>query len=227
MMTVVFRLHMRLYKSDIIYGMTLIATAYNDENIVIGADSLTTVHAAGSKQPDTFSEKIFLINESTALGLSGYYYATSREFIVKFCRKNKREKDLASLQKKLIQNILKNHTLYIDERLQFTMAGYVNNKPRIDFFEINTRVKPSPGTSDKNYLAKGYDGPCNLAYNLFVEKGVLTKPETKELKVIVETTIRTCINEFKDSVHERLGGDLLVKVLQKPRKKTLFTWRRR
>jgi 20S proteasome alpha/beta subunit len=194
--------------------MTLIIAAHNDKNIVIGSDTLTTVDLDGVKQPDIVTQKIIKINKHAALGLSGLFGPSTKQFIKDFCYNNRKAKDVTELQRAFLQNVAA--TLILDERelLQIILVGFTNDKPAIRYVNVKAGVRPNWGTLESNFHTIGFDGPSQIATQLLREKNVEAKPQAKELKKIVKDTLNACINEFSNSNDERLGG--LPKIIALP-----------
>jgi ATP-dependent protease HslVU (ClpYQ) peptidase subunit len=196
--------------------MTLIVTAHNDNRIAICADTLTTVEVDGAKQASVKSRKITKLNKGTALGMAGYFFNSSNQFITDFCHDNKDENDVLILTGKLLSKVKEEKpALDVRELLQITLVGFSNNDPQIIMVEIVPGKKPISRIITNNYFAIGFNGPTAMAYELLRIDNIESKPRTGVLKRIVKTAVKTCIREFTNSNNERLGGKANMVVLRK------------
>ena len=202
---------MHISRSAILYKMTLIVAAHNDKDIILCADTLTTVDIDGVKQPDIISHKLIKINNHAALGISGLFSASTKQFIDDFCYNNRGEKNVTILKDKLLANAKATLNLGIREKLQLMLVGFENSTPLLKVIEIKWDESQS-GTAKDNYFPLGFNGPQTRAKELLAKSDINSKPKLRELKEIVRDTVSTCIREFSDSTDERLGGepDLIV-----------------
>jgi len=196
--------------------MTLIVTAHNGKDIVIGSDTLTTVEVDGVNRPDETSQKITRLNKKAALAISGYFYASTKQFITDFCYNNRGEENVEALKDKLLATIAATLALDKREKIQVTLVGFTNDKPEIRVVEIKQGAAPKSGLRRENYFSIGFERPAARADELLIEGDVESNPKIGELKVLVRDTINSCIREFSnDGRNQRLGGKPDVVVLRK------------
>jgi hypothetical protein len=62
----------------IIYGMSLVVAAHNDNKIVIAFDNLSRSTKTGSREPDSTIEKVKRINSKLAYMMTGRFMALTQ-----------------------------------------------------------------------------------------------------------------------------------------------------
>jgi len=202
--------------------MTLIVSAFNNQNIIICSDTLTTVDI-DNERTFKYTKKIIKINKYSAIGVSGFFTESTMNFIKIFCVENRRVIDIGSIERLLYKNINDKLQFNNSEVLNLIIVGSTDGNPSIKVININPKgvntIQPR-----NNFFSIGYDNPSREALKILSENKIITKANTKELEILIRHTVLSLIEEFKYSKNEKLGGgvDLIVLSLN-TRRKNIFT----
>lgn len=201
---------MVIYEDNKFYSMTLIVTVHNGKDIVVGADSLTTVKQDGIEKPDEEHEKILLLNEKTAILVAGYVTAKTLAFLEGFVHASGHVQDANQVRDNLLVG-MNSRLLDPRENWKFVITGFHGENPVIHRIMFKAQTGLKSGTAAGNYYVDGFPLPSRRAEELLK----LTEPSLKagKLKMAVKTIVDTCIDEFKEHPTERLGGRAHTRIL--------------
>lgn len=192
--------------------MTLAIIAHNEKDIVLGTDKLI-YNFLNDKVEFTYEKKITPLNKRAALVYTGIFDGYMRQFAKTFVELRKDVTDIIRLRdefmySKSLPSLREGHDV------QFCFVGYVNDKPCIKAVHFEYGKQPQPYSSNHIYFPTGFEGPSKRANVLLEEKHISNAMRTADLKEAIKDVLSQCIEEFKDSKDERLGGKPDIHILR-------------
>jgi hypothetical protein len=195
--------------------MSLIVAAYNAENIVIGAESLSTL--TQSDRPFTPERdevrKVTEINTNLALMITGKYMSDKIVFISSYTQAARNTTDLDEAFRVLFDRASRNMTIHRDEGFAIGLAGYASNGPS---FRLIIRSYGDDIGYVQDYPYNHYfSGPENVvqrAESLLMASGIPSQPSTDEIENKIREIIEVCIREYPAT----LGGPVTTTILSRP-----------
>jgi hypothetical protein len=181
--------------------MSLVLGAYNEKDIVVAWDSLSTYKdpftGAAFSPPDEM-DKVQKINDKLAIMITGDYWSDKIQFIREFVSSNKNEFDLESAFKKLTSLAQATMTIHSGEQFGIGLAGFHNGTPA--FHQIGTMngqpIKDIEWPQNINCYVSGIEEAATLAQTRIIEKRILNKPPTSDIRKALRAIIREGIQNF-------------------------------
>lgn len=189
--------------------MSLVLSAHNDRDIVIGSESLSTTTKSGARQADYTVDKVVRLNERLALMITGRYVSDKFQFIADYQRSVSTTLDLDEAFQVLFEQAGA-MTIHPGEGFGIGLAGYHEDKPG---FKLITQehgqgigyVKDYPF----NYFLLGDQQPVQLAESLIQASAILNGAPTDEIEANIRRIIEECIERYPAT----LGGQVNILTL--------------
>ncbi len=185
--------------------MTLLVAARNSKNIAIGSDTLVSITKDGITTYKTGFQKIFKLNTSTALMIDGFFDGAMKQYVEDFADRYKDKADLDKLRHLVIDSTTR-PTIGKGQKRQFCFAGFTDNVPNVKVVTFKENNSPIKHMMSGRCFATGFKTPSERAMELMNSAGVQNGLSTSQLPKLVKQTLEKCIEEFKDSDNEKLGG---------------------
>lgn len=192
--------------------MSLIVAAYNDTDIVIGWDSLSTYRKDGAAYtPDEEAVKVRQINDSLAFMITGAYMSDKVQFMKDFASSTEAVVDLGTAFERLSAMAQTAMTMHRGEAFGIGLAGYHEGAPGFQRIE---RVYGDPINDRADYplnmncYLNGIEEAYQLVADRLTEKDIFTKPATPIIEAAIRGIIEECIGKY-----ERLGPPAMLLTL--------------
>jgi hypothetical protein len=195
--------------------MSLVVAAYNQADIVVGSESLSTYTTQAGQPfvPDEEVRKVQQVNPHLALMITGGYASDKIQFVRDYEQAVRETTDLEPAFQELFSRT-RSMTIHPRESFQVGLAGYAATGPT---FRLVTRQYGDPNvgyveTYPFNYYLSGHKESVELAEQRLSENDIAGQPSTTDIERVIREILAECISKYP----ETLGGQIEVLVLSKP-----------
>lgn len=195
--------------------MSLIIAAHNNDDIVIGTESLSTFTQDGKPfTPEKYEVlKVTEINSSLALMITGAYASDKLQFIRNFKQAANNVIDLDGAFTRLFDMAQNSMTIHRGEGFRIGLAGFTNSGPGFRLI-IQVYGEEMGYVEDYpfNYYLSGVENAVDHAQRLVKASDIPMRPSTATLETRIREIIGTCIVDYPQT----LGSPVTITTLSKP-----------
>lgn len=175
--------------------MSLVVAIENENEIIIGTDSLILIKKDGKKQRGKSLKKVIKINQHLAIAITGTTLEVTLQIFEQYVADllNTTDVDIAfeTLCQKIKSTTFRENN---DEQYRVTVFGYTGNKPKIKSIAVQAGYITDTDETYTNLYFSGEHDPVTLAEALLA--GKVIGSSFSEVAYIITDTIATCIRKY-------------------------------
>jgi hypothetical protein len=179
-----------------IYGMSLVIAAHNDNEIVIAFDSLSRSTRTGLRQPDSTIEKVKQIHPKLAYMMTGGYVSDKLQFLKDYTNSTQSTTELDTAFWSLYNMAKRRMVIRPLDGFRLGLAGFNAGVPAFKCIAVRHGYDIVPEGSTDNYYLSGERDPVVLSEERIKASGILRKPPTDEITDILSSIVRECIDTY-------------------------------
>ncbi len=173
-----------------IYGMSLVIAAHNDNEIVIAFDSLSRSTRTGLRQPDSTIEKVKQIHPKLAYMMTGGYVSDKLQFLKDYTNSTQSTTELDTAFWSLYNMAKRRMVIRPLDGFRLGLAGFNAGVPAFKCIAVRHGYDIVP-----EYLS-GERDTVVLSEERIKASGILRKPPTDEITDILSSIVRECIDTY-------------------------------
>jgi|SRR5579864_5944714 len=197
------------YEDHILYDMSLVIAAHNNNEIVIAFDNLSISTKTGSRKPDSTVEKVELINPKLAYMMTGGFMSDKLQFIKDYAHSTQPTTELDTAFWSLYDMAKRLMVVRPSDGFRLGLAGFNASIPGFKCITVRHGYEIVPEGATDNYYVSGERDPVVLSEERIKASIILQKPPADEITNILSRIVKECI----DTYPARLGHPVNTLVL--------------
>lgn len=181
--------------------MSLIIAIENDNEILIGSDSLILIKDKDGEIRGQSLTKVTKINQHLSIAITGTTLNVTLHIFEKYFAELSNITHFDTAFETLCQKI--HDTTFVintNEQYRVSVFGFNGDNPKIKSIEIHAGKITATDETDTNLYFCGEDEPVNLAENLLAGKTIGSTSE--QITFAITDTITTCITKYPNVLSE-------------------------
>lgn len=179
-----------------IYDMSLVIAAHNDNEIVIAFDSLSRSTRTGVRQADSIVEKVKQIHPTLAYMMTGGYMSDKLQFLKDYTNGTQSTTELDTAFWSLYNMAKQRMVIRPSDGFRLGLAGFNAGVPSFKCITVRYGYEILPEGASLNYYASGETDPVVLSEERIKASGILRKPPTDEITAILSSIVSECIDTY-------------------------------